>query len=146
MQDTAQTNSVATITDPTVGYHTLKLLEGLRLSYHDAEKEIVKVQNLIRLYDYEKNSRIANLRKWQKQLKTDFNFWAELVKEWVSQFSDKDALYGDIIVEYYCDFYNIRSLKNVITEVLCEEDDKNKSTQNFQAKLRQITLNQIQKN
>lgn len=127
-----------------IGYHTLKLLDGLRLSYKDAEKEIAKVKKLNRIWDYQRNERLSKLIKYQNSLKVEFDFWAELVKNWVSQFPEKNALYGDIIIEYYCDFDNIGTLQDVIAEILCEEDDRNKASQNFQGKIRQISLNQIQ--
>ncbi len=128
-----------------VGYHTLKLLDGLRLSYRDAEKEIEKVKKLNRLWDYQRNERLSKLREYQNSLKAEFEYWSELVENWVSKFPEKDELYGDVIIEYYCNFYSIESLKDVIAEILCEENDRNKESQNFQAKIRQITLNEIQK-
>lgn len=135
-----------TVNYPPVGYHTLKLLDGLRRTYWETDKEIKSVQKLTRPMGYEKNRRIQKLRSYQKQIEADFEFWSGLVKEWVSQFPDKDALYGDIVVEYYCDINNTLSLQNIIEEILCDDDDRNKKASQFQAKIRQITLIQIQKN
>lgn len=130
---------------PPIGYHTLKLLDALRQSYNGAEKEIRRVQENKRLGNDKKIERIQNLRAWQKEIKSEFEFWAELVQEWVSKFNDEDILYGDVILEYYCKFHNVSPLYYVLEDILCEDEDKNKDSQNFQSKIRQLVLNYIMK-
>ena len=120
-------------------------MDGLRQSYNDAGKRINIVRKNQRLSETTKNERIKNLENWQEQLKSEFEFWAGLVKKWVSNFDEDDILYGDVIIEYYCNIDNIRKLNYITEDILCEEEDKNKASQNFQAKIRSIVLNQIQK-
>lgn len=142
----ATENCNATVNVPPVGYHTLELLEGLRKSYNNATKEIEKVENLTRPYDYQKIRRLENLRAYREKLKAEFDYQSELVENWVAKFPDKDAVYGDVIVEYYCDINNAVTLREIIDEILIEDDDKNKKSNNFRAKIRTITLNQVQNN
>lgn len=143
--NTDSTMNQTALSNPSIGYHTLKLLEGLRRSYNDVGKKIPDVENLTRPMDYEKSRRLENLKKYREQILEEFNTWSELVKNWASEFPEKDALYGDVIIEYYCDIHNNVSLKNIMEEILVEKEDKNKRSQNLQARIRSITLNQIQK-
>ena len=143
--NTDSTMNQTALSNPSIGYHTLKLLEGLRRSYNDVGKKIPDVENLTRPMDYEKSRRLENLKKYREQILEEFNTWSELVKNWASEFPEKDALYGAVIIEYYCDIHNNVSLKNIMEEILVEKEDKNKRSQNLQARIRSITLNQIQK-
>lgn len=133
------------LSNPIIGYHTLKLLDGLRQSYNDASKRINKIRENQRISESTKDKRIKNLEDWQNQLKSEFEFWAGIVKKWVSSFDEDNILYGYVIIEYYCNINNIRKLHYITEDILCEDEDKNKASQNFQAKIRTITLNQIQK-
>ena len=110
-----------TLSNPSIGYHILKLLDGLRQSYNDAGKRINIVRKNQRLSETTKNERIKNLENWQEQLKSEFEFWAGLVKKWVSNFDEDDILYGDVIIEYYCNIDNIRKLNYITVDILCEE-------------------------
>lgn len=143
--NTDSTMNQTALSYPPIGYHTLKLLDGLRQSYNDASKRINKVRKNQRISNTTKDKRIKNLENWQKQLKSEFEFWAGIVKKWVSSFDEDNILYGDVIIEYYCNIDNIRKLNHITEDILCEDEDKNKASQNFQDKIRKITLNQIQK-
>lgn len=134
----------STINVPLIGYHTLELLEGLRNSYNDSTKRINEARDLSKPYDYKIRKRIENLRQYREQIKTEFNYWSELVENWVAKFPEKYILYGDIIREYFCDLDNAVSLQGIIDEILTEDDDKNKKSNNLRAKIRTISLNLIQ--
>ena len=54
--NTDSTMNQTALSYPPIGYHTLKLLDGLRQSYNDASKRINKVR---------KNQRISNTTKDQ---------------------------------------------------------------------------------
>ena len=84
--NTDSTMNQTALSYPPIGYHTLKLLDGLRQSYNDASKRINKVRKNQRISNTTKDKRIKNLENWQKQLKSEFEFWAGIVKKWVSVF------------------------------------------------------------
>lgn len=116
------------------------------MTYNDTTREIRRVGKLKEPMDYEKRARIENLKEYRSQILAEFEHQCSYVKKWVSKFPDKFALYGDIITEYYCDINNDVSLQGIIDEILIEDDDKNKKSNRLQAKIRTITLNQIQNN
>lgn len=137
-------NCNATVNVPPVGYHTLKFLEGLKMTFRDTNREISRVGKLKEPMDYEKCARIENLKKFRSQILAEFEHQRAYVEKWVSQFPDKYALYGDIITKYYCDINTAFSLQDIIDEILIEDDDKNRKSNRLQAKIRTMTLNQIQ--
>lgn len=148
------TMNQTTLSNPIIGYHTLDLLEGLKQSYWDTVNRIQEVKDITRIWEYQRNEKLKNLKERKAQIKIQFNEWSALVKEWVSEFPEKDALYGDIIVEYYCNINNYvvgkeplkgaLKLQDILDEVLCEKTDKNKRASNFKARIRTIALNLIE--
>lgn len=149
------TTDQTTLSNPVIGSHTLKLLDGLKESFWDTVSRIERVKKATKIWDYQKTEKLNNLYTYKTQLESQFNFWSELVKKWVSDFPEKYELYGDIIVEYYCDINNYitgqkeppkgaLSLQDILDEFLYEETDKNKQANNFKAKIRKIALNLIE--
>lgn len=142
------------LSNPIIGYHTLDLLEGLKQSYWDTVNRIQEVNDMTRIWEYQRAKKLENLKERKARIEFEFDEWSALVKEWVSEFPEKDALYGDIIVEYYCNINNYvvgkeplkgaLKLQDILDEVLCEETDKNKSASNFKARIRTIALNLIE--
>lgn len=139
-----------------MGPHILKFLDSLKESYWEADEKIKKIQENKSLFDYQKKERIKGLKKYQEEVEKAFNHLCVDVETWVSQFPEKDAKYGDIIVEYYCNIINYvpkkkepllgaLSLQDILDEVLTENNDKNKRDSAFKARIRQINLNMIQK-
>lgn len=143
------------LSNPIIGYHTLDLLEGLKQSYWDTVNRIQEVKDITRIWEYQRNEKLKNLKERKAQIKIQFDEWSALVKEWVSEFPEQDYLYGVIVEEYYCNINNyvvgqkeppIGSLKlqDILDEVLCEKTDKNKRASNFKARIRTIALNLIE--
>ena len=143
------------LSNPIIGYHTLDLLEGLKQSYWDTVNRIQEVKDITRIWEYQRNEKLKNLKERKAHIEFEFDAWSALVKEWVSEFPEQDYLYGVIVEEYYCNINNyvvgqkeppIGSLKlqDILDEVLCEETDKNKSASNFKARIRTIALNLIE--
>ena len=152
--NTDSTMNQTALSNPIIGYHTLDLLEGLKQSYWDTVNRIQEVNDMTRIWEHQRKEKLKNLKERKAQIKIQFNEWSALVKEWVSEFPEKDALCGDIIVEYYCNINNYvvgkeplkgaLKLQDILDEVLCEETDKNKSASNFKARIRTIALNLIE--
>ena len=148
------TMNQTTLSNPIIGYHTLDLLEGLKQSYWDTVNRIQEVKDMTRIWDEQRKEKLKNLNERKARIEFEFDEWSALVKEWVSEFPEKDALCGDIIVEYYCDINNYvvgkeplkgaLKLQDILDEVLCEKTAKNKSASNFKARIRTIALNLIE--
>lgn len=151
----AKISTSQSVNVPPMGPHILKFLDSLKESFWEADEKIKDVQENKVLLDYQKRERIEGLKNYQKEIEKSFNQLCECVKKWVSQFPEKDAKSGDIIVEYYCNIINYvpkkkepplgaLSLQDILDEVLIEDGDKNKRDSAFRARVRQINLNMIQ--
>lgn len=127
----------------------------MKQSYWDTVNRIQEVKDITRIWEYQRNEKLKNLKERKAQIKIQFDEWSALVKEWVSEFPEQDYLYGVIVEEYYCNINNyvvgqkeppIGSLKlqDILDEVLCEKTDKNKRASNFKARIRTIALNLIE--
>lgn len=148
------TTNQTTLSNPIIGNHTLELLEELKRLYWETVSRIDQVKGISRIWKYQRAEKLNNLNAGKAQIEVQFNFWCALVKKWVSEFPEKDAVYGDIIVEYYCDINNYvvgkepmigaLKLQDILDEVLCEKTDKNKTVSRFKDKIRRISVNQFE--
>ena len=51
------------LSNPIIGYHTLDLLEGLKQSYWDTVNRIQEVKDITRIWEYQRNEKLKNLKE-----------------------------------------------------------------------------------
>lgn len=147
------TENATTTSNPPIGYHTLLYLEALRITYDDTMNAIRDTEKLTRFSDYEISRRLVNLREYVKQVRKEFDHYSSLVEEWVSQFPDRDYEIGELILTYYCDIKNHESLRYLIAENKGidtdykenDEEIKKVGVQNYQKRMRVISMNLVKK-
>lgn len=124
-------------------YITLLTLENCKKTHTILENKIAHLNSFSAATPSgaRKRQAIPKLESEQKNLKKFFDALVPIIEKWVANFAPENKIFGDAILEHYCDFKKKPESLQLDLDLL----GLNMTASNFRAKLQQIWLDEFQK-